>query len=480
MRKHILLFSYLVAGLVLVWTAVGSATVPSRFAIEGVLRDGSGNLQSAMVNVTASLWDSPAGGNKLVGPWGPTMVMAENGLFTLPIDDGALQANLGAAPQVWLEVTVGNDTFARQRIEPQISALMCGTADKLRGLLPISGGGTGSATQNFVDLTTDQSIAGAKSFTGAVQAGSLQIGASGAITHNWWELGAEDNLGAGIDFHGGSTLIDYAARLYRAGTDSGDLLLENVGAGTLKIVTGSVQRMTILSNGNVGIGTVTPQHPLHVAGETLVDAGSSYFGVRGNTQTLPPSDDGTNAVLAVTNNFSNGGGEVDFFNTAVGLNAGFRFIQKTGASTFRDLLVLNGSGSVGINTLTPDATFSVNGTASKVGGGSWSTFSDERLKDVKGAFRNGLDAILQLEPIRYRYKKDNALGLYAEGEHVGFSAQQVQKVIPEAVTRNERGYLMVNNDPILWTMLNGMKEQQREIRRLQARVDQLQRRGRAQ
>jgi len=42
----------------------------------------------------------------------------------------------------------------------------------------------------------------------------------------------------------------------------------------------------------------------------------------------------------------------------------------------------------------------------------------------------------------------------------------VRRVIPEAVTQNSRGYLLVNNDPILWTMLNAIQEQQREISRL--------------
>lgn len=49
------------------------------------------------------------------------------------------------------------------------------------------------------------------------------------------------------------------------------------------------------------------------------------------------------------------------------------------------------------------------------------------------------------------------------GEGVGFVAQDVQEVIPEAVPQNNKGYLMVNNDPILWTMLNTIKEQQRQI-----------------
>ena len=42
----------------------------------------------------------------------------------------------------------------------------------------------------------------------------------------------------------------------------------------------------------------------------------------------------------------------------------------------------------------------------------------------------------------------------------------MQKIIPEAVTENDKGYLLVNNDPILWTMLNAIKEQQQTIEKL--------------
>ena len=46
-------------------------------------------------------------------------------------------------------------------------------------------------------------------------------------------------------------------------------------------------------------------------------------------------------------------------------------------------------------------------------------------------------------------------------------AQEVQRVIPEAVTENAKGYLLVNNDPIIWSMVNAIKEQQREIEQQQ-------------
>ena len=123
--------------------------------------------------------------------------------------------------------------------------------------------------------------------------------------------------------------------------------------------------------------------------------------------------------------------------------------------------------SVGIGTTAPDNLLTVNGTADKPGGGSWGTYSDGRLKTVNGSFAEGLGQVMQLRPIRYRYKPDNALGIRDTDEHIGVVAQEVQRVIPEAVTENGKGYLLVNNDPIIWSMVNAIKEQQREIERQQ-------------
>src|SRR5213082_3471147 len=106
------------------------------------------------------------------------------------------------------------------------------------------------------------------------------------------------------------------------------------------------------------------------------------------------------------------------------------------------LLVFCTTVNVGIGTTSPDQKLSVNGDADKTGGNTWLSFSDERLKNIKGRFNSGLSAVMRLQPIRYEYKKDNALGLKSEGEHIGFGAQAVQKIIPEAVTKNSAGYLM--------------------------------------
>jgi hypothetical protein len=143
---------------------------------------------------------------------------------------------------------------------------------------------------------------------------------------------------------------------------------------------------------------------------------------------------------------------------------------------WRNLILDQGGGKVGIGTASPDNTLTVNGTADKPGGGSWAVFSDERLKNINGAFTSGIETVMQLQPVRYEYKSENAMNLKSAGEHIGFSAQEVQKILPEAVTTNDAGYLLVNNDPILWTMLNAIKEQQQQLdqqRRENSRLQQV-------
>ena len=212
----------------------------------------------------------------------------------------------------------------------------------------------------------------------------------------------------------------------------------------------------IAASGNVGIGTASPNLRAEV------------FGVVG----LPATSGTAQTGIA---RFSQAGG-VGVVDVGFGGASGAGWLQATSsaslATNFPLLLNPNG-GNVGIGTSAPTDTLSVNGTASKPGGGTWAVFSDERLKNIKGSYTSGLSAVMRLQPVRYEYKRDNALSIKSEGEHIGFGAQAVQQVIPEAVTKNAEGYLMVNNDPIIWTMLNAIKEQQKEIVELKRQIRQL-------
>ena len=93
--------------------------------------------------------------------------------------------------------------------------------------------------------------------------------------------------------------------------------------------------------------------------------------------------------------------------------------------------------------------------------------------DVHGLYERGLKEILALIPIRFHYKKDNPLKIESTAAHIGISAQALQRMIPEAVQTGRQGFLTVNIDPMIWAMVNAIKEQNADVVRLAARLDQL-------
>jgi len=258
----------------------------------------------------------------------------------------------------------------------------------------------------------------------------MEQNSSGGFTAQTWDIGANEANWFVRDVTGGSRL-PFRTRP-SAPTSSVD----------------------ISASGNVGIGTASPSGRLH----TFNSASYSVI-VDGPSGTFHEIDFMNSGTLI---------GSIGKLGSAINT----MFFQGSGAN---DIALQNSGGNVGIGTAAPDLKLSVSGDADKsVGGGSWQFFSDERLKNIKGGFNSGLKAVMQLQPIRFQYKRDNALGLQSEIEQVGFGAQALQKVIPEAVSKNANGYLMVNNDPILWTMLNAIKEQQKEIEQLKGQIRKLQ------
>jgi hypothetical protein len=91
----------------------------------------------------------------------------------------------------------------------------------LTGVLPVANGGTGSATQNFVDLTNTQTVGGAKTF-------------SNTVTFN-----SNFSLGQDLVFNIASRSIVF--------NSTNTLLWEN--SGSLNLRTGGIDRLTIASTG---------------------------------------------------------------------------------------------------------------------------------------------------------------------------------------------------------------------------------------
>ena len=64
------------------------------------------------------------------------------------------------------------------------------------------------------------------------------------------------------------------------------------------------------------------------------------------------------------------------------------------------------------------------------GGTSWVFVSDKRLKENIVDIDYGLDAVMKIKPRRYDYKVNGK-------NEIGFVAQELREVIPEAVTGEE-------------------------------------------
>lgn len=110
------------------------------------------------------------------------------------------------------------------------------------------------------------------------------------------------------------------------------------------------------------------------------------------------------------------------------------------------------------------------GTATFDSSGNISSSSDERLKTDIQPFNTGLAALSKINPIKYKW--NSISGMEMQHDYVGFSAQNVQSVLPEGVGMNSKGYLSLQERAIIATLVNSVKELQTEIKQLKAQRQQ--------
>jgi len=93
--------------------------------------------------------------------------------------------------------------------------------------------------------------------------------------------------------------------------------------------------------------------------------------------------------------------------------------------------------------------------------------SDRRLKENLVKINNSLDKISKLNGYTYNWNA-TALELYPTRTErdVGVIAQELQEIIPEAVTERNNGYLAVQYDKIIPLLIECVKELKSEIEKL--------------
>jgi hypothetical protein len=240
---------------------------------------------------------------------------------------------------------------------------------------------------------------------------------------------------------------------YQVGAPGGNHVFYSAINGT-----SSKELMRIQGNGNVGIGTDTANAALQFANVANNRRIVLYENVNNDHEFYGFGINSAAVRYQVGNTSSS-----------------HIFYAAVNGTTSTELMRVLGSGRVGIGVAAPGGQFELSlDQGRKPSTSTWTITSDERLKTINGNYTKGLNEILQLKPITYKYKNTEGRKFSEQvlnTENVGFSAQDVQKIFPEAVATDEDGYLNLNIHPILVTYVNAIKELNEKNEKQQKQIE---------
>lgn len=97
------------------------------------------------------------------------------------------------------------------------------------------------------------------------------------------------------------------------------------------------------------------------------------------------------------------------------------------------------------------------------------TVSDSRLQQRDGNIENPSDVLNQIEAFYYNFTDDmKVTGNRDSKRRIGFSAQEIEKVLPEAVETDENGIMYMNYEVLTAFLVEAVIEQQQEIENLRS------------
>ena len=300
--------------------------------------------------------------------------------------------------------------------------------------------------------------------------GNLGVGTTSPQAYTGFTVLTVDNATNGGVF----TVRKAGAAKLNVYADSDFGIIEGVGSSIgLKFLTNNAVRATIDTSGNLLVGTTSAVTSARAvfdrssganivrSSSVLSNGNSSYFSARNIDTVRRDCDIGVYKHAGITNSCGYVG-YVEEEGTA----------QYTWVGNDGNLRISVDASAIGTNGGT------VVGTQS----------SDERIKNIVGEVQYGLNEILALEPIAFAMKDS------PDNKKLGFSAQQVQPIIPEAVydtgdcidgydvdpenkmdrtPKSDRTKLSMEYTQIVPVLVKAIQEQQAIITQLQADVASL-------
>jgi len=307
--------------------------------------------------------------------------------------------------------------------------------------------GIGTTSPNRAKLE----IAGMVDNTNAILgSGNQGIG----IINNW------PGIGFNMYWSGGPKSIStgYTGSIWVSPTDGHfEMRLGQTNAGAPGTAVTENNVLTVLNNGNVGIGVTNPSFKLEIA------AGNNTEFIRLNNSTTPPFD------IYFGNNLggvSNADGVVYF-------------------EIFGNEIYVMGGHVVPDGNLNRDLGSSPNHMWNNVyandiylnSTNTWlssSNLSDKRFKKDIEPINSALSNVLKLKPVKYSWNTEEFPDKHFDNKrHIGLIAQEVEEVYPEIVNTNDEGFKSIDYSKLVPVLIKAVQEQQAEIEALKKEIKEL-------
>jgi hypothetical protein len=282
-------------------------------------------------------------------------------------------------------------------------------------------------------------------------------------------------------------------------------------ADTIAFSEGGVESMRINASGQVGIGTNNPNQLLDVRGSSsptikvrndssttgvfsqlLFEGGNSFSGTSTSyIQSIVLNGGNSSTALAFGTNADGGGAATERMRIGSSGNVGIggapngrlHVIDEVDRTETTAQFMIGGNGYTAFHWLNGTAYYIGQNSDARslriysgsnentgvnlgVGGTSWGTYSDERLKDIIEPITNGVEKLSNLRTVIGKYKTDNA-----DKRRVFLIAQDVEKVLPEATYKDNEDTLFLQYQDLIPVLVKAIQEQQAMFTELKATVD---------
>lgn len=345
------------------WVRFNNSGIHPATTTDQVLIGASATTSKALLDVEDNAFISGNVGIGTTTPWGTLSINKySSGVSSSPLFVISTSTGSGATSTPFIVSSIGNVGIGTTTPDAPLDIESSGTTSSGSGLYQVAMRSTGG----------DNTLSGYTIWNPSSNAGSFFTFAFAGNAATGTRLGVP-NIANGLLMFSNNSAINPAAFI----------ALGTSNPAPVYFSTNDIVRQTLLSNGNVGIGTTTPWGKFSINNSTNDPAGQPLFVVASSTS------NSTTTVFTVANNSNVGIGTTSpnwklqiagtrplsvLSDTSAGVNAQHWFTSSQGGNyyigtssdalnaTSTYLTILNG-GKVGIGTTTPTRIFSVAGTA---------------------------------------------------------------------------------------------------------------------